>query len=480
MRRVAFAAIVLLAACGRGKQLDVPPADVSTEEAEPPTQPLTPSYVSSPIVFDIRPVLQELEEAVPRRMGSVEKDKRIRVSGTPAVWVAPELRRGPFAFEFAGNGVTVATTIRYRAKAWTRLFHVSCGMGDTLPRMRVKLAMDYDLSHDWHLRTKSRVVELDPVTESERDQCEISGARLNVTPKIAGAARGAVDGALGKLDAKLARVSVRKPVEQIWYEIQKPISLLHRTLWLVINPREISLGPIVANDSTLVARLDLLASPEILSGARPTVDSVPLPNLGRTTATRDTADVRMEGLLTWQAADSILSRELVGQTIGTGWRRVKVEGLNVKSAGRGRLLIAVSISGAATGTLNVVGTPRYDPATDEISIPDLAFDANSAGYLGQAAVWLVNGPFLDRVQSMARLKASVLMDELVRIVTKEVNRSLTEGVDLRGQLSGARVLDVYASRDGLVARATGAGRLWIEISKQDLVPKRKFAASKAR
>lgn len=476
MRRFVLAGALVVAACGRGKQLDIPPAEISTEEVEPPSHPLTPSYVSSPIVFDLRPVLQELEEAVPHRMGSLEKSKRIKVVGTPSVSVAPELMRGPFTFAFADNGLTVATTIRYRAKAWASIFSVSCGTGDTLPRMRVKLAMHYDLTHDWHLSTKSRVLELEPVSEGERDQCEISGLKVNVTPKIAHAAHGAVDGALQKLDAKLAQVSVRKPVEKLWFDLQKPISLLHQTLWLVINPREVSLGPITATDSTLVARLDLLAAPEILSGARPHVDSIPLPRLGRTKATLDTADVRMEGLLTWEAADSILSSKLVGHTIGTGWRKVKIEALGVRSAGRGRVLLDVTISGAARGTLHAIATPSYDPVTDEISMPDLAFDVNSAGYLTQAAVWLVNGPFLEEVRSKARIKSGVLMNELMRIVNKEVNRSLAEGVGLRGELSGAQVLNVHATRIGLVAQARGAGRLWIEISKQHLLPPRKAKA----
>jgi hypothetical protein len=389
--------------------------------------------------------------------------------------VAPELNRGPFQFAFADNGVTVATTVRYRAQAWATIFHVSCGMGDTMPRMRVKLSMHYDLTSDWHLATKSRVVQLDPVSSAERDQCEISGLKINVTPKIAHAAHGAVDGALQKLDARLATVSVRKPVEKLWADIQQPISLLHETLWLVINPREISLGPVTANDSTLVARLDLLAMPEILSGPRPEAGTVPLPRLGRTRATTDTADVRMEGILTWAAADSLLTHKLVGRTIGSGWKRVTIDSIAVRSAGRGRMLLDVTVSGAARGTLHVVGTPTYDAATDEIAIPDLTFDANSAGYLTSAAVWLVRGPFLDNVRTAARFKAPLLMDELMRVVNKEVNRPLTEGVNLRGELSGARVLDVRATRIGLVAQARGAGRIWIEISKQHLIPEKKGA-----
>ncbi len=480
MKRLALTVVMIaLAACDRGTTLDVPPPDIADDEAEGPAVPLTPSYISSPVVFDLRPMLAELEAAVPHRMGSIEKSRRIKVMGTPSVSVAPELRRGPFEFSFAGDEVTVATTIRYRARAWASIFNVSCGMGDTLPRMRVKLATRYGLTSDWHLSTRSRVVQLEPVTEHERDQCEISALKINVAPKVASAAHGAIGDALGKLDRKMGRVSVRKPVEKLWYEIQKPISLLKRTLWLVINPREIALGPLAANDSTLVARLDLLAAPEILSGQRPVVDSIPLPNLGKSSATRDTADVRMEGLLTWEAADSILSKQLVGQSIGDGWKKVRIDSLAVRSAGRGRILIHVSISGAARGTLYVVGTPKYDPATDIISIPDLAFDVGSAGYLGKAAVWLVNGRFLDDVRAKANIRASRLMDELVTVVNKEVNRSLTDGVNLRGELSGAKVLDVRATRAGLLARANGAGRLWIEISKQDLIDEKALMRKRA-
>lgn len=472
-RHTVVAALLLLAACAREQQLDIPDAEISSEDLVPEAPPLVPSYVSSPIVFDLRPVLQELEQAVPRQMGSLDKDRRIRVMGTPPVSVAPELRRGPFRFTFANNELSVATTIRYRARAWASVFSVSCGMGDTMPRMRVRLSMRYNLTRNWRLATTSRVEQLEPVTEGERDQCEISALKINVAPRVARAAQGAVEGELAKLDERLGRISVRKDVERLWFEIQKPISLLQQTLWLVINPRDVSLGRITPNDSTLVARLDLLASPEIRSGARPVVDSVPLPPLGRTRATQDTADVRMEGVLTWEAADSILARKLVGRTIGQGWKRVKVTGLQARSAGRGRILLDVTITGAARGTLHVIGTPHYDQATDEITIPDLAFDAASAGYLAKAAVWLVNGSFVADIRAAARIKASILMDELTRLVNKEVNRELTGGVSLRGQLGQAKVLDVFASRTGLVARATGAGRLWLEISKQDLIPDRK-------
>lgn len=472
MRRALVAVLLLVAACQR-TELKTQPPDISDEELPLPEAAIKESYVSSPIVFDLRPLLEELEVTVPRLMGSVDKNRRIKVMGTPSVSVAPELHRAPFNFAFEGNTVTVTTMIEYRAQAWATLFNVSCGMKDPKPRMRVKIAITYDLTSNWHLKTHSRVLELEPVSREERDQCEISAMKIDVTPKIASAARGAVDGQLQKLDRKLAGVSVRKPVEKIWIEIQKPISLSKGTLWLDIGPKAIALGPITATDSTLVARLDLLASPQIYGGERPAMDTLALPPLGHTKSTIDTADVHMNGLLTWGAADKILGKELVGKTIGKRLHKVRIDSIAASSAGKGRLVLATKVSGAAHGILYVIGTPTYDSTTDLITIPDLALDVNSSGPLGEAAAWLLNGPFVEEVRSMSKIPAARLMDEVVGIANKEINRRLTEGVELRGQLSGAQVRSVHVAKDGLHAVGHGSGRLWLEISKDDLLPDRK-------
>lgn len=476
MRRFALVMLLGLAACGK-TELKTPDAIVTEEVGGDTTSAgeLKPSYVSSPIVFDLRPVLAELEVAVPHLMGSIEKDRRIKVMGTPSVSVAPELRRHPFKFDFEQNTVTVSTVIEYRARAWATIFKVSCGMDEPRPRMRVKLAITYSLTPDWHLSTHSRVLELEPVSREERDQCEISAAKIDVTPKIASAARGAVDGALKKLDAKLARITVRPPVERLWLEIQKPISISEGRLWLDIGPKEIFLGPITATDSTLVARLDLLANPRIIGGDAPPADSLPLPNLGKSKATVDTADVYMDGLLTWTAADQILAKELVGKTIGKRLRKITIDSVGASPAGGGRILLEAKVRGAANGIIYVVGTPVYDSTTDLITFPDLAFDANSMGYLVQAASWLANGPFVDQVRAQARIPASRLMEEVIEIANKELDRQrLAEGVDLRGQLSGARVESIRVTREGLRAVGRGTGRLSIEISKSDLVPEVKI------
>ncbi len=466
------------------QKLDIPPADISTEElpALPDSQPF--SYVSAPIVFDYRSLMQEAERRIPVKLGSINKKDRIKVSNSPALWVAPELKRGPLEFTFEKNTVTVTAVFEYRANAWAKPFlveiPVSCGMDKEAPRIRLSITASYDLKSNWHLDTHTRLKALGPLTDTERDQCEITFLHIDVTQKVADAGKGALEKALAKADSEMARISIQKPIEGLWNKLQTPISIAKGQLWFRIRPQTISLGPIRATDSTLTAQLDLLARPRMRAGERPPNDSLPLPALGRTVSSDTTADVFMEGVLYYEAANNILNKNLVGKTVGKGWKRVKIESVTARSAGKGRVLLGVSITGAADGTVWVVGTPSYDTTTDLITVPDLKFDVNSEGYLEKAAGWLVNGPLLEDVRNAAQIHAADLLKEVVRIINKEINRQLSEGIYLRGELIGARAMSVQAQERGVVVSAKGLGKLWLEIDKKDLLPKKRLIKPKKK
>lgn len=468
--------VLLGASACASQDLDVPKMEASTEDAPDANIVLPPSYISAPVVLDLRSLLEELEVSIPRIFGSIEKSKRMQVSKGPNAWVAPEIRRGPFQFTFKDNEVQITTILEYRAKVWVKplLFEqsVSCGMGDRRPRIRLTLATKYDIGENWHLKTTSRVVGLEAVSKEERDQCEVSVIKMDVTGKVVDGARGALEGMLKKADLRLSRISLEKPITGIWYKLQNPISIAKGTLFLEINPQHIALGPIKAQDSSLIARLDLLAAPRLVSGSKPVNDSIALPPLGRTSSGTDTAIVEVEGVLAYAAANELLGNALEGKKFGKWWARITIEDVTTLAAGRGRIVLGVTVKGRVNGTLYAVGTPAYDPATDMISVPDLEFDVNSSGALAGVAGWLVNGPFLKEVRSLARIPASQLLDNVVTIANKELNRELSKGVFLRGQLDKATARNVLAARRGLVARAHATGRLWVEIHKDNWIPDR--------
>ena len=272
-------------------------------------------------------------------------------------------------------------------------------------------------------------------------------------------------------------MSIEKPIRGIWYKLQNPISIAKGTLFLEIQPQHIALGPITAQDSNLIARLDLLAAPRLVSGTKPINDSIPLPPLGRTSSGTDTAVVLVEGVLAYAAANVLLGNALEGKKFGKWWARITIEDVTALPAGQGKIVIAVKVKGRVNGTLYAVGTPAYDSATDMISVPDLEFDVRSQDALAGMASWLVNGPFLKEVRSLAKIPAQKLLDSVVEIANRELNRELSPGVYLRGQLDKATARDVIAAQRGLVARAHATGRLWVEISKDNWIPDRRKKAA---
>jgi hypothetical protein len=485
-RILAVAAVVavtlFLGAC-RSRSLDIPGFVADTTAPDTPPVQLPPSYVSAPIAFDLRPVLAELEADLPRKFGSLDRKTamKIKINNAPDLELAPEISRGPLDIGFKDHTVTIAGVLEYKAKAWTKIgfvtTSVSCGTGDDVPRIRFAARVSYDLTSDWHLKTKSEVLTLEPYSKTERDQCEVTAAKINATGMVMDKARGAIHGVLGKIDQKMARINLQKPIGGVWATLQRPISISKGMLWLEIGPQAISLGPITAKDSILTARLDLLAAPKMLSGTRPPDGTTPLPPLGRTSATADTAIMAMDGILLYSVASDILRKKLVGKHL-TRFRMVKMEDVTILPAGRGRVVIAIRVKGRLNGTFYVVGQPHYDPKTDLITIPDLGFDVQSAGTLERFAGWVVNGKLLDILKKEAQFEGTALLAEAVKIANKELNRQLSEGVHLRGELSSARPVNVVATRDGLVAQAKASGRLWLEITKTDLIPGKPKPAAK--
>ncbi|MCI0434814.1 MAG: DUF4403 family protein [Gemmatimonadetes bacterium] len=474
-------AVVVLAAC-ESRSIDAPPPVIAEGEGQAPTAAQPPSYLSAPVEFDLRPVLAELEQSIPRRIGSIDADTRVQVGTSPTVWLAAELERGPITFSFGDSTVSAATIFRYRGRAWVRTLFAapsfSCGMEGQRPRMRVGVATMWGLTPEWRLRTRSRITVLEPVTRAERDQCEVSFLNIDVTGKVVDAASKGLRAALRTADQRIGRLELRDPVSHLWSTIQKPISIASGTLWLEIRPEAVWLGDVTARDSSIAARLYLRASPRIVSGTS-TPDTTPLPPLEPMSGV-DSVSVFMEGLLRYADANRILDEQLSGTSVRVGWRTVRIDEVEAMHGGAGRLILAVDLRGRARGRVYVVGTPKFDPLTDLITIPDLGFDVNTESYLDGTLAWLAQSALLGRIRERAKIPASSLLDMAVDLANEEIDRQLTGGVWLRGRVGTARTIHVRATAEGIAARAFGAGQLRLELSMQNLVPEIPDPVSSAR
>ena len=431
---------------------------------------LPPSHVSAPVFFDLRPVLADIEAGLPRRIGSLEE--RRKLEGTPLL-VAVELERRPLRFSFGENTVEVEAVFGYRGRAWLDSPvkpSVSCGTEGEPPRLRIRVATEYGMDSTWRIRTRSRLVDLAPLTDTPRDRCEVSLLSIDVTDKLVAGARGAIERELRQVDRQLGRVDLEDRATWLWGLLQEPLRITDSTVWLRIDPMAVGLGPIIPRDSGVVARISLVARPTFVTGPRPEDGATPLPPLGRPTAAGDSALVLVEGLLTWAGANEILGKELRGRRARLGWRWITLDEVAASPVGDGRVALEVRFTGYARGRVWLAGHPVYDPVSRTIALPDLELDARSRNVLTGGLLRLADGPLTSWARERARIPVDTLLAAARRKANEALDLRLATGVRLTGEVLSAEPIGVVTTAEGLVARARGVARLRLDIRQENLIP----------
>ncbi|HET9276510.1 MAG TPA: DUF4403 family protein [Gemmatimonadales bacterium] len=452
---------------GCGREIDAPePA----REAGPWTDTLPeipPGTISAPLTLDLESALLALEAEVPRRFGGM--NRRQPTSPGSRTSYAFEAEREPFAVRFAGDTIVLVSTVHYGGKGWYDppvgpTVSGSCGTEDRKPRARLTLRVLAGLSPDWRLRTRTRLAGVEPLTEGERDQCEVSFLNIDVTGDVLNAAGGAIRGVLPSLDRRLARIDVRTPLESLWKDLFEPIRVTD-SLWLMLRPRAVSLGPLSGSRETAVAQLTITAQPGFVSGPRPAAEPRPLPPLGRGSS-EDGFALLVEGRFTYTMIGDLLTTKLRGQDIRTPGGAITLQSIEVLGLGHGRVGLGMRFRGSVGGRLWLVGSPVYDSASRLILVPDLDFDASSAGLLVRGLAWLKGDEIRSFLRREAWVPADGLLRELRELAERETNRDLAPGVRLGADITGTEPVGIHADTTGIILRARAFGTATLELGPE--------------
>jgi hypothetical protein len=460
-------AVVLLGlpACRKARRIDAPPP--ATQSGADTLAPLEPSLVDVPVSYDLAPVIAALEGGVPRKFGNLSVQHES--PGNARVKYAFEAQRGRFQVRFDGRLVRISTVVQFRGKGWYDPpigpdVTASCGVGRDPPRLRVEILTNIDLLTDWRLRGRSRVARVEPFSNQRRDQCKVTFLKVDITDRVEAAAKDALHEKLPMVDAKIAAIDVRSRFQQWWEVLQKPIQLKDR-IWLVIHPSTVRLGRIQANGTTLLATVGLTANPQIVTGPTPNFETIPLP-----VATPGTGvpgmHILMEGVLGYEMASSLLTKETRGKTISAGGQKMTLSYVRVSGIGGGRLALEIHFKGDVTGQIYFVGTPRYDLATDQLTVPDLDFDVATANVLASGYEWIQHSDIRDTFRERARWPVGGLLRKAREALASGMNRELAPGVQLITAIDTVQAVAVKATRTALVVRAHADGTARLDIKQQ--------------
>lgn len=429
---------------------------------------LPTSVLNVPITYELDPVIAELEQSVDRVFGSI--DERHELETNDRVSVAFEARRSPFRARLDGDVARVSTTLTYQGQGWYDApllpeVGASCGMEDDNgppPRVVVELSARLALDPEWTLLADARVNRIAPASDEDRDKCRVTPFNIDMTGRVISAANDLLVGHLPGLEAAIASIDLRSKFQNWWAILHEPIELTD-DVWLIIDPVSVHRGATRGSGTTLVTSVGLTARPRVVLGNRPEITVPELPPLD-SAAVEDGLRIHAVGRGEYRKISEQLNEVLRGHELEQDGRTLVVEQLRARGIGGGRVALEVSFSGTARGRVYLVGTPQFDPVSGRVHVPDLQFDIASSNLLVNSYGWLRDQGITGLLRERARWPIEDLSALAAGQLDRGLNRFLTDGVELRGQVNSVDILGVYARVSGFVVHAQANAQAELIIS----------------
>ena len=459
--------------CGdRARTIDAPAPrpDFAAEADSLPELP--PGTIVAPLSLDLQSALRALEQTVPKRFGNITQ--RLAIPGSRRKSYAYQVEREPFKVTFASDTVVLASIIHYQGRAWYDPpigpdINGECGTSGERPRARLVVRALPRLSSEWILQVRTRLAQVTPLTETERDQCEVSFLKLDVTGKVLEVAGRALQRILPEVDRKLARLDVKTPLTKIWSDLQKPIRLSD-SLWLLLSPLAVNVGTMKGNREAVEAEIGVTASPRIVTGARPVVQHLALPPLGSVRNAQGFS-LLIEGSFDYGVMSSELTHRLAGQSVRAAGGVLEVQKITVLGVGGGRLALGLDFDGTARGKVWLLGKPSYEAASGLLSVPDLDFDTQTENLLLQGLAWLKGNAIREFLRRQAQVSVGPVLAQVQQLAVKQMNRTLARGVTLSATIENTEPAGILVRSGGLIIRARASGVARLELGPELFQPK---------
>jgi hypothetical protein len=454
---------VLLACTREAPSTKSAPPDLG---APAPSAPAL-SRFSVPLEYDVTAVLRLVDEVVPKTFGSMDSVRAI--NGDSRKHYAFEATRGPFTAFATGREMHLRATFAYRARGYYKpplgpTISAGCGSDKEQPRIVVEMATPLSLTSDWHLVSHARLVTIRPASTEGRDRCDVGILHTDVTDRVIGAARTALEAKLPDIDRKVRTVDLTDRVKEWWGLLSRPIRLTDG-VWLTLQPEQLRMGTVRGEAKVLTVPVSLDARPRIVTGQEPQVSPIALPALSKDTVA-DGFRVELDGLVDYGTATKAVTSALAGRRFTRAGRTVAVENVSVLPASRGRLMLGISFAGDAAGRLQLVGTPRYNPAAGIVDVPDLDFDLDSDSRLVQGFAWLRSDELRATIRERAHVPVQPALAKGRELLLSGLNRKLGDAVTMSATVDSVAVKGLFVTRDALVVRAEATGQARFTVKQR--------------
>jgi hypothetical protein len=331
-----------------------------------------------------------------------------------------------------------------------------CGWdGETPRRMEIGYKSTINVMPDYHLRSKTILYP----SPKPLDRCNVFMGNVDVTDRLIQYINEPLNDLGKQVDTKIDTYNIRPMVEELWKNIATEIKV-GDVGYVSINPQSVRLSSFSLNGSLLNFSVGLSARPVVttVSDQQP---PKPLPNLS-TYVPASGFNVYLDLLENYDHLSKMVNEQVVGQKMDVAGKEFVVTNTKVWGVGK-QIAMQIDFTGYSTGTIYLVGTPTYDPATHELSFPDLSFDLQTKAWMLKAAKWMFNGKITNTIRERATYNFTQFIADSKKRLQKELSRDLGNNIRSEVTIKDLDIQAIYPTSEKLIIRTLSNGQLKVKV-----------------
>ncbi|HEY8784087.1 MAG TPA: DUF4403 family protein [Mucilaginibacter sp.] len=456
----AFALLCSIYSCKTLKPL----APANTEADIPNiVQPV--SNVEVPVTVDLKTYFVQAENSVPAKFTGNQEN----CEGLSYVYT---FTRTPFVITGSNNVVglkftgSYGFTASYCAKCTALLgsgprcivptLSAQCGVGDEQPRrMEISYRSTINITPDYHLRSKTILYP----APKPIDRCNVFFGNIDVTDRLIQYISKPLNDLGKQVDARIAAYDIKPMVEEIWKNIVTETKI-GDVGYVSINPQSVRLSGFSLNGSLLNFSVGLSAKPVVTTVSDPG-PLKPVPNLTNYVPANG-FNVYLDLLENYDHLTKTVNRQVAGMNAKVAGNEFIVDDTKIWGIGK-QIVMQVNFKGASTGTIYLVGTPTYNPATHELSFPDLSFDLQTKAWMLKAARWMFNGKITDMIRQRATYNFTKFIADSKTRIQKEMSRDYGNNISSEVTIRDLDIQAIYPTGEKLIIRTLSNGQIKMNV-----------------
>jgi hypothetical protein len=235
---------------------------------------------------------------------------------------------------------------------------------------------------------------------------------------------------------------IRERASAAWDALQYPIPLTD-SLALFLNPQAVRVSHPTAQHGQgdkFTVVIGLIARPRIIANNTPHPSAPPVPHLS-TAPSGTSFHIALVSELSYEIVGSELAKILEGRVFTRDESRIRIGNVKVYGSGESAVL-QLQVTGTINGTIYLRGTPAYDVLSRRLYIQDLDYTVDTRQVLVNAGDWLFHSRLRESLENATKWYIGDRIDGLSGLLTKALNRKLTQHVAISGTIDSIRPVAV--------------------------------------